>query len=291
MEGHYSVSEPSFGSSVLTPFSVKRSFSTATPDITNNLLRMILIWPTIWRVKTFLRFCAVATMTGITLLASVGAIAQCDSSSDAPVTNAPYSAVSHVVTVKRNSDGTSSRSESTQDEARDSRGRTYKAGERGWTTEIGGKPVEKSEMLVRIFDPVANTDTTWDTTQTVANVIHFPSSKGAKRPNLDAFSFDATAKRLDGKNLGSRTIEGISVEGIGYKTNDSTHECWFSRELKIPILQTDEYRDNSFTNRLENIRLGEPDVSRYKVPSGYSKDHVQLEQFGAKKNTKKTTKR
>jgi hypothetical protein len=230
-------------------------------------------------VNALLRSCAITVLTGFILLTHVEAIAQCDSGSDSPVTNAPYSAVRRVITVKRNPDGTSSRSEATEDVARDSSGRTYKAGVRSWTTVIAGKRVEMSETLVRIFDPVANTDTEWDTTEKVANIAHFPpSDTAANRHKLDAFSFDAIAKRLGGKNLGSRTVEGISVEGIGYRTKDSMHECWFSGELSIPILRTNEYRDSTFTDRLENILTGEPDVSRYKVPSGYSINDVPLEQ-------------
>jgi hypothetical protein len=143
--------------------------------------------------------------------------------------------------------------------------------------------VEKREMLVTIDDPVANTETKWDTTNRVVKIIHFTPSPAASSKNqsdMDAFSFDSAAKSFNGKDLGTRTIEGISVEGFGYQTTKSSHECWSSRELKTVVLRTDEYPDHSFTNRLENIRLGEPNVSRYKPPSDYSENHVQLEQSG-----------
>ncbi len=224
--------------------------------------------------KFVLAYLLIASMTS-------GAVAQCEAQSPVPITNAPYSAVRRVSETERKADGTTSRSEATEQEARDSKGRSYRAGERRWTTTIDGKSVEKSETLVSIFDPVANTETTWDTTRKVAKIIHFPSSNGiVSAINVDAFSFDATAKRLNGTTLGTRTIEGISVQGIRYLTNRSTHECWFSSELKTIVLQTDEYPDRSFTNQLENIRLGEPDVSSYKPPSGYSAIHVHLEQSG-----------
>lgn len=218
----------------------------------------------------FVLVCLIASMTST-------AVAQCEAHSAGPVTNAPYSAVRRVITTRSNADGTTSRSEATEREARDSKGRSYSAGEMGWTTTIDGKPVEKHEMLVHISDPVANTETTWDTTRKVVKIVHFSSSNGttsANQPNVDAFSFDATAKRSNGTTLGTRTIEGISVQGIRYQTNKSTHECWFSPDLKTVVLQTDEYPDRSFTNRLENIRLGEPDVSSYQPPSGYSESHV-----------------
>ena len=86
-----------------------------------------------------------------------GAVAECEGQSAVPVTNAPYSAVRRVITTERKADSTTSRSEATEQEARDSKGRSYRAGERRWTTNIDGKSVEKSETLVRISDPVANT--------------------------------------------------------------------------------------------------------------------------------------
>jgi hypothetical protein len=211
---------------------------------------------------------------------SSAAMAQCQEHAAVPVMNAPYSAVRHVITIKRKSDGTTSRLEATEQEARDSKGRSYRAGERRWTTLIDGKSVEKSERLITIDDAVANTETKWDTTSTVVKIVHFPPLRAVSstdQPNVDAFSFDSTAKSFNGKNLGTRTIDGLSVEGIGYQNDKSAHECWSSSDLKIVVLQTDEYPDHSFTNHLESIRLGEPDISSYMPPSSYSASHVHLE--------------
>src|ERR1035438_2683617 len=80
------------------------------------------------------------------------------------VLNAPYSAQRRFTSVSNGADGTSSRSESGGSEARDSQGRTYSAGERQWTYMDSGKSVLKSELLYRIDDPVANTETRWDST-------------------------------------------------------------------------------------------------------------------------------
>jgi hypothetical protein len=100
--------------------------------------------------KFVLVYLMIASMTS-------GAVAECEGQSAVPVTNAPYSAVRRVITTERKADSTTSRSEATEQEARDSKGRSYRAGERRWTTNIDGKSVEKSETLVRISDPVANT--------------------------------------------------------------------------------------------------------------------------------------
>jgi hypothetical protein len=187
------------------------------------------------------------------------------------------------VTTKRNPDGTLNRSEATQQEARDSKGRSYSAGERRWTTNINGKSVVKSEMLVRISDPIANTETTWDTTSKEVRVVHFPASEARNETQVtvDTFSWDAAAKQFHATSLGSKTIDGLFVQGIGYRANGSTHECWFSPELQTVISQTDEHTDGNFTNRLENVQRAEPDVGNYKAPSGYSVKHVYLEPPGA----------
>ena len=217
------------------------------------------------------------------LLSSLVAVAQCDMWSAITVTNAPYSAARHVITVQHKPDGTSSRLEATEQEARDSKGRIYRAGERHWTTLVDGKPTESSETLVRISDPVANTETKWDTTGREVQVVHYPPPKEASgdHSNVGAFSFDQTAKRLNGKTLGTRTIEGLSVEGIGYKTSSSAHECWFSPELKIRVLRTDVYPDHSYTDQLGKILQGEPDVSRFKPPTEYPVKHVYVGESGA----------
>jgi hypothetical protein len=211
------------------------------------------------------------------------AVAQCQDLPAVPVTDAPYSAVRHVITVQRKSDGSTSRSEATEQEARDSKGRSYRAGERRWSTDIDGKSVEKSELLVTINDPIANTETKWDTTVAIVKIVHSPAPPlvpSTNQPTVDAFSFDSAAKHFNGKNLGTKTIEGVSTEGIGYQTDNSSHECWSSPDLKIVVLQTSEYPDHCFTSRLENIRIGEPDVSSYKPPSSYSVNHIHLEQSG-----------
>jgi hypothetical protein len=80
------------------------------------------------------------------------------------VLNTPYAAERRFTAAQKRADGTVERTTAGGSEARDSEGRTYSAGERHWTYLDGGKPVLKSEMLYRVRDPVARTDTSWDTT-------------------------------------------------------------------------------------------------------------------------------
>jgi hypothetical protein len=90
------------------------------------------------------------------------------------VLNAPYSAERRFTSIDKSADGTINRSQAGGSEARDSQGRAYSAGERQWTYKEAGKSVLKSEMLYRLHDPVANTDTRWDTTSKEVKVIHWP---------------------------------------------------------------------------------------------------------------------
>jgi hypothetical protein len=139
---------------------------------------------------------------------------------------------------------------------------------------VNGHSVEMSETLVRFSDPVAKTDTSWDTTNKEAKVFHYSASE--TRANIEAFSFDAIAKRLSGTKLAPKTIEGLSAEGVRYELQNSSHECWFSPDLQIMILQTDEFPDHKFENRLEHVVRGEPDLSSYKIPSGYHVRDIYL---------------
>jgi len=145
---------------------------------------------------------------------------------------------------------------------------------------VDGKSVELSETLVRIDDPVANTETKWDTSLKQVKVVHFSSLSEptpAMRDRIGAFSFDGLAKRAGATKLGTREIQGLSVEGTRYQTENSTHECWFSPDLKLTVRKTDEFSDCAFTDQLEGISLQEPDVSRYLPPPDYSVKHVHID--------------
>jgi hypothetical protein len=207
------------------------------------------------------------------LFAAIYAGAQCDSQSRVPLLNAPYSAVRQVVTLRSGPDGTQKKSQASSKEARDSEGRTYRAGERVWVTADG---VEHTEMLFRISDPVANSETSWDTNRKVVKIVHFGamSSKNNATNPADVFSLD---KLEAGTPIGEKTIEGLSVRGMRFKVGNGTHECWFSKDLNLVVLQTDEYPDSSFVSRLENVKRGQPDISEYALPTGYAVSHVHLD--------------
>jgi len=127
---------------------------------------------------------AIALAAAIGVLPSIAILAQVGSKpagavsvgSDEPILNAPYSTKRHFTSVTKHADGTISRIESGGARRAILRGRTYSTGERQWTCFDRGKNVLKSEVLCRVDDPVANTETRWDTTSKVVKVIHWAQS-------------------------------------------------------------------------------------------------------------------
>ena len=212
---------------------------------------------------------------------------------DDRVLNAPYSAQRHFTEVRTLANGSISRSESGGSEARDSQGRTYSAGERHWTYLDGKKTVLKSEMLYRIHDPVANTDTKWDSSSKEAKVIHWPPSEPKENTSeAECQACNEATTKASGavvEKLGVKTIEGVVAEGTrssytvpaGQDHNDQpivvVHESWYCREFKIVILETNEDpRSGSTRNELVDIVRGEPDVGQYRPPTDYVVHELQL---------------
>jgi len=239
----------------------------------------------------------VAILTLSSSLASLahngtGAVKGPSSGGDNRVLGAPYSAESRFTSVSVGVDGKTANTESAVgSEARDSQGRTYSAGERHWLYQ--GEM--KSEMLYRINDPVANTQTRWDSTTKEVKVIHFPQnvSKGNEPsgpcptacPDLRTGDPDNVVEKL-----GTKLIEGVLAEGtrssytvpIGQDHNNHpivvVHETWYCPELKIVVLETnDDPRSGQTRNELVRIVRREPDVSKYLPPADYVVHNIQVD--------------
>ena len=61
-------------------------------------------------------------------------------------------------------------------------------------------------------------------------------------------------------------------------SNVAVEECWYSPELKIVILETDNVPcSRSFTNQVEKIIRGEPDVTKYQPPPDYARHNVEMQ--------------
>jgi hypothetical protein len=244
-------------------------------------------------IKLFVLFPFFGTLVAFPAIAQTSAHPEKFASDDAdhPVLNAPYSAKRHFISYTKKADGTLTRDESGGSEARDSQGRTFSAGERPWTYSEGNKSVLGSEMLYRIDDPVANTETKWDSTSKEAKVIHWPQG-GLKRDDLATrcpCDEQAAASNSGVEKLGARNIQGLLAEGtrssytvpIGRDQNDKpyvvVHESWYSPKLKIVILETnDDSSSGNTRNELIEINLGEPDTKQYRPPADYVIHDVQM---------------
>lgn len=229
-------------------------------------------------------------LPSITLLAQVGANnpgAAWATVSDERILDIPYSAKRRFTDVEKLADGTIRRSESGGSIARDSQGRTYSADERHWTYFDGKKNVLGSEMLYRIEDPVARSETKWDTTSKVAHVIHSPQNapKDASKTLPAWLNPPSTVEKLGRKTIGGFVVEGTRSSYTVPAAQDHNdqpivvvRESWYCPELKIVVLVTnDDPRNGSSTDELIDIVRGEPDVTQYRPPADYVVREVQLE--------------
>lgn len=149
-------------------------------------------------------------------------------------------------------------------------------------------------MLYEIEDPVAQTDTRWDSSEKIVKVIHYPQSV----PGMNTFGAQCQAACLDAlmnpqsdavEKLGLKTIGGVLAEGTrsshtvpaGQDHNDQPivviHESWYCPELKIVVLETnDDPRSGRTRDELVDIVRGEPDVTKYHPPADFVVRDIQL---------------
>jgi len=210
------------------------------------------------------------------------------------VLKAPYSARRRFTNVKKSGDGTIDRTETGGSEARDSAGCTYSAGERLWTYWDGKKRVLKSEMLYRISDPVAKTDTRWDSSSNEVKVIHWPESAPeelASKTQCATACYEDTMSAAGTviEKLGTKTLGAVSADGTrtsytvpaGQDHNNQpiviVHERWYCEELRVVILETnDDPRSGTSTDELVDILRSEPDVTKYLPPADYIVHDIKL---------------
>lgn len=200
------------------------------------------------------------------------------------VLNTPYSAKRHFTAVRKLADGTVNREDSGGSEARDSEGRTYSSGERYWTYFDGKANVLGSEMLYRIDDPVAQTETRWDTTSNIVKTIRWSKSDPGSATGCSSACDDAEWNLFDHiEKLGKKTIGGFVIEGTrssytvpaGEEHNNQrivvVLERWYCPEFEIVILETnDNPRRGTTKSELTDIVRGKPDVAQYRPPA----DHI-----------------
>jgi hypothetical protein len=149
-------------------------------------------------------------------------------------------------------------------------------------------------MLYRIDDPVAGTETRWDSMSKKVKMIHFPKTVlegNASGAGCPAACTEATIDNSFFKveKLGHRVIEGVGADGerrsytvpVGQDHDDHpivvVHEIWYCPELKVVVLETnDDPRSGQTTNQSVNIVRGEPNIANYRPPIDYVVNDVQV---------------
>ncbi len=226
------------------------------------------------------------------------------------VTGAPYSATITNESVQTLADGTHITQSSSGTTARDSQGRTRQDAP---LPELGNLAATGAPHLVFIHDAVAGasytlnlTDkTAWKnpmppsgipgganvagtavTTSTSTFYVHTgdapPGELPPPPPPPHQIRLAEEAGEVTTENLGSQTMEGVSVTGVrttrtiaaGKIGNDRpiaiVTEVWTSPELKTIVLsKRNDPRMGEQTFKLTNIQRGEPDPSLFTVPSDF----------------------
>ena len=198
----------------------------------------------------------------------------------------PFSATLTERTVKTLANGSTMTTGARTTEARDSRGRVYRATE--FLRFAGKEEVKENEegrpkvLVMQMFDPAAQTMSTWSTGQgsTTVQVMHI---RGLGE-DLRRAPSSTEVPLLDGKMVNGVYAVGYHVTGrteAGKEGNDqpmvSTHEWWCSPELRLNISDvTDDPRWGRRTIELTDIVRREPDAALFALPEGYKVKRVTV---------------
>jgi hypothetical protein len=220
----------------------------------------------------------------------------------------PYTAEFKTTTVQALANGTTITRQSTQTEARDSAGRYMRIATQETRTLDGQQWTHGY-----VDDPVALTNTNWDSNTKKATVLHLPAKeeqKGCWTNNAGTFrtayggqslapspamhlAEAHTQARPSTENLGTTTIQGVEATGrrttttipSGQAGNDQpiviTHETWMSRGLGFGLVLryvTDDPRSGVTTREVTNLTQGEPDPALFQPPDGYEVKTEELHQ-------------
>jgi hypothetical protein len=194
---------------------------------------------------------------------------------DKVVKGAPYSAQVVIENVQILGDGTHIRRTTNSSVHRDSEGRTRREQSLdfiGPFTSAGEAP-----LLIFINDPVAGVHYVLHRRERVARRMKLPT---AAPPDHERPRHPSEAKT---ESLGTRTMEGIEVEGTrstitiptGQIGNDRpidiTSERWYSPALQVVVMSKHvDPRFGENTYRLTNIDRTEPARSLFEVPADYT---------------------
>jgi len=226
-------------------------------------------------------------LAGFALLISSHAASQIvrSQTSAATGTNAqaaktPYTAEYKVTHEQVLADGTTITRETTEVKALDSQGRRMTA-----TTST---PADRAPIThFMVYDPVARTQTFWQSLGTVARVLQLPAAgQHCQTITRDDVSVHSGPKStFTSETLGTESIQGIEARGRRYTTtipagamgNDaplvSTSERWTALTAGLTSLTVrdiiNDPRQGKTTRELTNLTQGDPDPTMFQPPEGY----------------------
>jgi hypothetical protein len=173
--------------------------------------------------------------------------------------------------------------------ARDAEGRTMiEYPVECWRDSNGGP---KLWSTVRIFDPVAKSQVSWNLNDhngdNIAQVFHIaprkpltPEEQASQRKRVPAQQ--TSAVEIKSEDLGTRTIAGVEAHGQrttmiqppGEVGNELplviTDEKWYVKDVGIEVMEIrDDPRFGRNVYEVEELKVGEPDASLFGPPAGY----------------------
>lgn len=229
-----------------------------------------------------------------------------------PAPMLPFTAEFKTTEVKVLANGVTITNESTSTQARDGQGRYY-----GSDT---GMPREVRPQITRfhISDPVAGTETRWDSQRKKATVYQLPpedqrhgcwrSESGNSTWSYPLTPVQRAAEKATDvsepvvtrpatqhpvqESLGRDVIQGLQVHGsrstfttpAGQIGNDQplvrTTDAWFSDEYRLEArMINDDPQQGKTTRELVGFTPGEPDPSLFQPPQGYEVVTEELHQI------------
>ena len=225
----------------------------------------------------------------------------------------PYTAEFKTTTITTLTNGTTIKHETKSVQARDSQWRTLNKSE----SELGANNNPPSVYSTgTINDPVAGTDTTWQSRTHEAVTITLPPpdqrhgcwEDDAGRRRMSYGPLPSTTKPISAVNsqppqqpqvedLGKTMIEGVEAQGhritrtipAGQIGNDQpivvTNEIWNAPSLNGLTLKSvnDDPRGNT-TREITHLDLGEPDPSLFQPPPGYQVKVLALHQTSCERS-------
>ncbi|MFZ0392535.1 MAG: hypothetical protein WCF17_04955 [Terracidiphilus sp.] len=150
--------------------------------------------------------------------------------------------------------------------ARDSRGRVHRETRAFVPADSGAEPpLEKSIIL----DPVAGSRTVCAQATMICTRTAF-NPRPVLAPNIAAGGDDKSA------NLGTRTMEGLNVQGTRKTTAAADgsrtiqNDSWYSPDLGIDLsVVRRSPQTGTVTIDVKDLKRGEPARSMFAIPSGY----------------------